>query len=156
MNPTIFTRPYTPNRGSQYKDQLYIWCDRVRIGHIQFVTNSIATRDAHGHQQFQAIPIFPQVIDLGMNYTGLGWSQQEAYQNSLSRIPWNQFPLNPSSIHYSFEQRQDGSVVAKPCLIRYGEYVHLTNIVGLGTSQSRAEENAAELLFRAGWYCFFN
>ncbi|CAE6439894.1 unnamed protein product [Rhizoctonia solani] len=153
MNSPVLTRPYTPDRGSQSKDQLYIWCDRVRMGHIQFVTSS--SRDARGQQQYEAVPIFPQVIDLGMHYTGLGWSQQEAHQVSLSRIPWNEFPLNPNSVHYSFEQRRDGSVVAKPCLVRYGEYVHLTSIVGWGASRAKAEEMAAELLLRTG-YCFFN
>ncbi|CAE6512386.1 unnamed protein product [Rhizoctonia solani] len=152
----ILTRTYTPNRSSQFKDQLNIWCDRLGIAHIRFVTDLTSQRDEDGHQLYQAFPIFPSVIDLGMNYAAQGWSQQEAHQASLSQITWvQQFSLRADTIPYKYYLR-DGSVVAKPCLIRYGDYIQLTNVVGFGTSRRSAEEKAAEKLLRSEQYCFIN
>ncbi|CAE6418589.1 unnamed protein product [Rhizoctonia solani] len=153
----IFTRTYTPSKGSPYRDQLNIWCDRLGIGHIQFVTNPTSQRDAQGHQLYQSFPIFPHVIDQGISYAAQGWTQQEAYHASLSQIPWGaQVRLRPDSVSYKFDYRQDGSVIAKPCLIRYGDYIQLTNVLGLGTSRRSAEEKAAEILLCSEQYCFFN
>ncbi|CAE7203799.1 unnamed protein product [Rhizoctonia solani] len=58
----IFTRVYTPERNSEYKDQLQIWCDRMKIGHIGFRTIKTEYRDDYGHVLFQAVPIFPHII----------------------------------------------------------------------------------------------
>ncbi|KEP51388.1 putative dsrm domain protein [Rhizoctonia solani 123E] len=151
----IFTRTYTPKRGSQYRDQLNIWCDRMGIAHIRFVTDPTSQRDTQDHPLFQAFPIFPNVIDQGINFAAQGWSQQEAYHASLSQIPWAQVPLRPDSVSYNFDYRQDGSVIATPCLIRYGDYIQLTNVPGFGTSRRSAEEDAAKELLCSGRYCFF-
>ncbi|CAE6451477.1 unnamed protein product [Rhizoctonia solani] len=62
MVSSTFTRVYTPNKSSEFKDQLYNWCDRVHIGHIRFVTSQTAHRDQQGHLLYTAVPIFPGII----------------------------------------------------------------------------------------------
>ncbi|EUC56492.1 hypothetical protein RSOL_180690 [Rhizoctonia solani AG-3 Rhs1AP] len=150
-----FTRVYTANRSSNYRDQLNVWCDRIGIAHLRFNTDLVAQRDEHGHLLYQALPIFPNILDLGGNYAAQGWTEQEAYRASLSQIPWDRIFLRPDSIYYDFDHHRDGSIIAKPRLIKYGDYVQLTNVVGFGTSRRSAEEKASEILLLSGRYCFY-
>ncbi|KAJ1305947.1 hypothetical protein OPQ81_010664 [Rhizoctonia solani] len=151
---SIFTRSYTP-QGSQYKHELNVWCDRIGIGHIRFVTDLTDQCDEHGHQLYQSFPIFPRVVDLGASYVGWGMSQQEAHQASSALIPWAELPLNPGSVRYDFNQYGDGSFAAKPFLFMYSEYANLTNAVGYATSRSKAEEQVAKILLTSGRHCFY-
>ncbi|CAE6527670.1 unnamed protein product [Rhizoctonia solani] len=101
----IFTRIYTPSSGSLFRDQLNIWCDRVHIGHIRFSTNKSSYRDSHGHQLYEAIPIFPGIIDLrsigrvgvqydekvvlnlaGSDVVGWGTSTRKAEEDAAQRL----------------------------------------------------------------------
>ncbi|CAE7085121.1 unnamed protein product, partial [Rhizoctonia solani] len=149
----IQTRVYTADKSYLFKDQLNIWCNRIGFGNIRFVASLTDLRDEQGHQLYQAFPIFPYVEDLGQHYVAQGRTEQEAYHLSLSRIPFAQLSLRAESITYNFDYRRDGSVVAKPCLIRYGADVQLTNVVGYGTSRRSAEERVAEILLGSGHYC---
>ncbi|KAH7330687.1 hypothetical protein B0J17DRAFT_722371 [Rhizoctonia solani] len=65
MVSSLFTRVYTPGRSSEFKDQLYNWCDRVHIGRIRFNTSQTIHRDQQGHLLYKAVPIFPRIIVQG-------------------------------------------------------------------------------------------
>ncbi|CUA74184.1 hypothetical protein RSOLAG22IIIB_11020 [Rhizoctonia solani] len=149
---SFYTRAYTPNRSSQYRDQLNIWCDRIGIAHIQFDSTLTGHYDDQGRQLHQASPIFPSVV----SYAARGRSQEEAYRASCSLIPWDRLRMRPESIAYEFQTCSDGSILATPFLMSYGQYAPLTNIVGWGTSRRSAEERAAEMLLCSGHYCFTN
>ncbi|CAE6526700.1 unnamed protein product [Rhizoctonia solani] len=154
----ICTRLYEAYGDSDYKSQLDIWSDSVGLAHIRFVTDLTDYRDEQGHQLFQAFPLFPFLKFMGQNYIARGQSEQEAYQKSSSRIPLAQLDLRPESITYHFDYRGDGSVIAKPFFVGYGDCVQLINgeVVGWGTSRASAEEMAAGRLLCSGRYCYYN
>ncbi|KAH7334633.1 hypothetical protein B0J17DRAFT_85505 [Rhizoctonia solani] len=156
--PGIYTRIYTANQESQFKNQLNIWCDRVRLGHIHFITDQTQHRDENGHRLYQAIPSFPRIVNLGARYLAQGRSQSEARDISLSYIRQARLPVSTSSIDFSYQSGGHGIVIAQPyCLIEYGMCEGLTDqyVVGWGTSIRSAEEDAAEKLLTSRRYCFY-
>ncbi|KAJ1310762.1 hypothetical protein OPQ81_009283 [Rhizoctonia solani] len=101
MAPSIVTRIYTPNKSSDFKDQLNIWCDRVHIAHIKFNTTKTNYRDEYGHQLYEAVPIFPSIIVSGAhryydeavplmladsNVIGWGTSKKEAEEMAAAAL----------------------------------------------------------------------
>ncbi|KAH7334638.1 kinase-like domain-containing protein [Rhizoctonia solani] len=136
--PPIFTRIYYPNKSSACISQLNSWCDQIGIGRIQFVTNVVSLGYKNNPYHFQAIPVFPEIIDLGDKYMATGKSKQKAQEDSMSRI-----------------LRKDGDFIARPRLVKYGKHSLLKKVVGLGASQAEAVEMAAEIILHSKHYCFF-
>ncbi|CAE6439899.1 unnamed protein product [Rhizoctonia solani] len=143
--------------GSQFRDQLNIWSDRIRFGPIQYITNQTHFRNDDGHLLYQAIPIFPRVIHINGHYAAQGRSQLEARDMSLSMIRHARLSVSANSINFVYEPGGQGLVVAQPyCLVQYGPHESLTDqhVIGWGTSIRRAEEDAAQKLLTSGHYCF--
>ncbi|CAE6395763.1 unnamed protein product [Rhizoctonia solani] len=155
--PEVCTRAYTANQGSGFRNQLNIWCDRLHLGHIQFIADETQFVDENGHKLYQAIPIFPRVVNLSTRYQAQGRSQLEARDLSVSYIRQARLPISTSNIDFNYQLGGHGIVVARPyCLIEYGAYERLTDqyVFGWGTSIRKAEEDAAKKLLTSGRYCF--
>ncbi|KAF8707612.1 hypothetical protein RHS03_03546, partial [Rhizoctonia solani] len=67
MPSLICSRPYTYKSTSGFRDQINIWCDRVRIRYIQFNTSETTYLDEDGHKLYRAVPILPKIIVLAGN-----------------------------------------------------------------------------------------
>ncbi|CAE6500832.1 unnamed protein product [Rhizoctonia solani] len=159
----VFSRPFRVGRGSQFKDQLNTWCDRVQVGHIGFITHQTYYCDEDGHALYQAVPFFPSVTDVSDSYAAQGHSQSEARGNSLSMLLEARLSVNPDTIEFVYHPGSPGLVIAQPechiniTVVSYGAFESPTDqhVVGWGTNERGAEEDAAQRLLTSGRYCFY-
>ncbi|CAE6395696.1 unnamed protein product [Rhizoctonia solani] len=152
--PPIFTRVYRPNQNSSCTAQLNSWCEHIGIERIQFVMNVVSLGDKNNRYPIQAVPIFPEIIDLSEKYTATGDSRQQAREASMSRV-LRAVALEPNLIYYEYRYSEDGYFIARPCLVKYGQRSLLAKVVGLVASQAEAVEKTAGILLHSKRYCFF-
>ncbi|ELU38303.1 hypothetical protein AG1IA_07669 [Rhizoctonia solani AG-1 IA] len=115
MTSLICSRLYTPGppTTSQPREQLTMWCDRVRIRHIQFETSETTYCNEAGHKLHRAVPIHRIqyderfVMDVTDAQIGWGTSMRKAEEDSQHEYfafrMWTLLYCHEDQIVYKFK-----------------------------------------------------